>query len=115
MGTPAAPGPLRGLNQGSSPNSGPDARSHPKEPAGPGVGAQSAHQTALHDAEGPQVVGSLSQGSVWRLGGMRSVMGSIVTPPPKFICRSPNPQRDRAWRQGLCKNNEVKMRSLEWA
>ena len=84
MGTPAAPGPLRGLNQGSSPNSGPDARSHPKEPAGPGVGAQSAHQTALHDAEGPQVVGSLSQGSVWRLGGMRSVMGSIVTPPPNL-------------------------------
>lgn len=75
MGTPAAPGPLRGLNQGSSPNSGPDARSHPKEPAGPGEEAQSAHQTALRPAEGPQVVGGLSKGSVWQLGGMRSVKG----------------------------------------
>lgn len=75
MGTLAAPGPLQGLNQGSSPNSGPNARSHPKEPSGPGVGAQSAHQTALRPEEGPQVVVSLSKGSVWQLGGMRSVKG----------------------------------------
>ena len=38
MGTLAAPGPLQGLNQGSSPNSGPDARSHQKSPQAQGWG-----------------------------------------------------------------------------